>query len=60
MGTTYVFRYHKHVLGFGLRTRAQLVCQQQERADEQPVQQQFSSAPTHSAHMIHHLKTNDN
>lgn len=53
---TYVFGHHEDGLGFGVRARAQLVRQQQERADDQPVRQQFSSAPAHSAHMIHHLE----
>lgn len=54
---THVFRHHEHGLGFGFGARAQLVRQQQERADDQPVHQQFSSAPAHSAHMVHHLET---
>lgn len=53
---TYVLGHHEDGLGFGVRARAQLVRQQQERADDQPVRQQFSSAPAHSAHMVHHLK----
>jgi len=56
MRHTHVFRHHEHCLRFGFGTRAELVRQQQQRADDQPVHQQFSSAPTHSAHIVYHLQ----
>lgn len=53
---TYVWGHHEHILRFGFGARAQVVRQQQNGADDQPEQQQFSSSSAHSAHMVHYLQ----